>query len=168
MPAGPPAVAPAVDRRSSMRRIAEVIGPLGQAVEGDERGRRLGCQHRHPRRGGMNAQQQRLELEPAVARDDDLAVQHEARRRSANRAQGLEQLREVAVQRLQVARLEVQLRAVAKHEGPKTIPFRLVAPSLADRQLGRRLGQHRLDRGLNGKRHVADHTRGPASSILAP
>ena len=87
------------------RSLAEVIGPLGQAVEGDVGRRRLGRQHLHARCRRMNAEEQGLELEPSVAGDHDLAVQHEAGGGTAERAKGSEELREVSVQRLQVPRL---------------------------------------------------------------
>ena len=63
------------------------------------------------------------------------------------------ELREVSVQGLEVARLEVDLGAVAKDEGAEAIPLRLVAPAVADRDLGRRLGQHRLEGRLEGEGH---------------
>src|ERR687898_745072 len=60
--------------------IAQVVVAIGQAVEGDERGRRLGGQHADARGRRMDAQQERVEVEPAVGPGDDhLAIEHEAR-----------------------------------------------------------------------------------------
>ena len=72
-----------------------------EQVPGDERRRRLGGEHLDPRRRRVDPEQQRLELELAVARDDDLAVEDAAlRQRGLER---LRELREVAVERLEVA-----------------------------------------------------------------
>ena len=98
--------------------------------------------------------------QPAVARDHDLAVQHEAGIGAAHGPERLDQLREVSVQRLQVPRLQVELLAVAEDEGPEAIPLRLVAPAVADGQLGSGLGQHRLDGRRNREGHRRPMIRG--------
>ena len=116
---------------------------------------RLGGQHLHPRRRGVDAEQEGVEVEPAVGpRDDHLAVEHEARVRAADRAQRLLELREVSIERLQVPGLDVDLAAVAEDERAKAVPLRLVDPALAVRDRGGRLGQHRLDGRLDRVRHV--------------
>ena len=56
------------------RRVAQVLVAEREQVPGHERGRRLRGEQLHARRGGMDAQEQRLEVEPAGADDDDLAV----------------------------------------------------------------------------------------------
>src|SRR5687768_8666418 len=101
----------------------------------------------------MDAQQERLELQAAVAGDHDLAVEDEARLRAADAAERLAELREVSVQGLQVPRLQVDLRAIAKDEGSETVPLRLVAPPVTDGQLRSGLGQHRLNRRRNREGH---------------
>ena len=58
---------------------------------------------------------------------------------------GLE-LGEVAVERLQVAALDVQPVVVAEHDRAEAVPLRLEQPAVARRQLGRELREHRLDR----------------------
>ena len=72
----------------------------------------------------------------------------------------LDQLREVSVQRFQVPRLQVELLAVAEDEGPEAIPLGLVAPPVADGQLGRGLGQHRFDGRRNREGHRRPMIRG--------
>ena len=76
----------------------------------------------------MEAQLQRLEVEPAVA----------ARSRSRRRARsargscalsGSTQLGEVAVERLLVAALDEELVAVAEHERAEAVPLRLEDPA---------------------------------------
>ena len=78
IPAGRPAAAPGprADRRAG-RRAGHRRPSARQSKATNEAGVSRG-QHRHARRGGMDAQQQGLELQPAVARDHDLAVEHEA------------------------------------------------------------------------------------------
>ena len=50
------------------RRLAQVLVAEREQVPGDERGRRLRGEQLHPRRGRMDAQEQRLEVEAALAR----------------------------------------------------------------------------------------------------
>ena len=54
----------------------QVVVAEGQQVPGDEARRRLGGEHPNPRLGRMDAQEQGVEIEPAVAAGDDhLAVE---------------------------------------------------------------------------------------------
>ena len=64
----------------ALRDLAQVLVAEREQVPGDEAGRRLLGQHLDPRGGRVDAQEKRLELEGAVARDDDLAVEHAALR----------------------------------------------------------------------------------------
>ena len=72
---------------------------VGEHVEGDERGGRLRGQPIDARLGGMDALQQRVEVEPVATGvgDDDLAVDDAAFRQGL--AERLEQFGEVAGQR---------------------------------------------------------------------
>ena len=67
--------------------------------------------------------------QPAVAGDDDLAVEDAALGQGGPQRVG--QLREVAVERLEVARLGEDLVAVAEHEGAEAVPLGLVQPAVA-------------------------------------
>ena len=100
----------------------------------------------------MDAQQERLEVERPVARDDHLAVEDAAVGQGGPERVG--QLREVAVERLQVARLRVDLVAVAEHERPEAVPFGLEQPAVVTGDRVGGLGQHRLDRRLEGQCHA--------------
>src|SRR6059058_2270967 len=93
-----------------LRARAEIVAVAGEQVERDEgRGRLLG-ELRYPGRRGVEAQLERVEVEPAPARDHDLAVDHAARGEA--RAQLSFELREVSVERPQVAALEVEPVAI--------------------------------------------------------
>ena len=98
----------------------------------------------------MEPHLQRVEVEAVRRRDDDLAVNHRARRQLLD--QGLVQLREIAVERLQVAALDEHVGRVAEHDGAKAIPLRLVQKVLAARQGLGELREHRLDRRRDGER----------------
>ena len=101
----------------------------------------------------MDALGQRLPVQPDaavdLARDDDLAVEHAARRQLV--AQRDEQLGEVPAEVLAAAGQQHDLVAVAEHQRPEAVPFRLVGPHpRVGRHLGLGLGQHRLERRLHG------------------
>src|SRR5258706_9940297 len=100
----------------------------------------------------MDAQKQRLELEPAIARDHDLAVDDAARRQGS--LQRRRELREIAIQGLEVARLDERLLAVAEDEGAEPVPLRLEQPAVALWQRIGRLGEHRLNRWVERELHT--------------
>src|SRR5437868_12000091 len=99
----------------------------------------------------MNAQKQRLEVEPASPDDDDLAIENAARGES--RGERGDELGKVSVHRLLVAALEQDLLPVAKNQRPKSVPLRLELPALTSRQRVRRAGQHRRE----GRSKRQDH-----------
>src|SRR5438105_6262500 len=113
----------------------------------------------------MDPQQQRVEVQAAVPRDHDFAIQHEARPRLGERPERLLELREVAVERLEVARLDVDVWPVAIDQRPEAVPLGF------EDQAGRRwdirsgLGEHRLDGWLDGEWHRLDD-RGERTAIL--
>ena len=72
----------------------------------------------------MLAQLQRVEVETALVRDDELTVEHDPIGQLLEQA--VAQLGEVAQQRLLVARLQVELVAVAEHDAAEAVPLRLV------------------------------------------
>ena len=61
------------------------------------------------------------------------------------------QLREVAVERLEVAALDVGLVAVAEDDRAEAVPFGLEQPAVGLRDVVRELGQHRLEGWLKGQ-----------------
>ena len=70
-----------------------------------------------------------LEVERAVAGDHDLAVEDAALGQLGPERLG--ELREVAVERLEVAALRVDLVAVAEDERPEAVPLGLELPAVA-------------------------------------
>ncbi len=64
---------------ASKRFAAQIPVALAKQVEEHDGCRRLLGQKLHPRRGGMNAELQRLEVEATLRGDDDFAVEHAAR-----------------------------------------------------------------------------------------
>ncbi|RYZ58509.1 MAG: hypothetical protein EOP08_16200, partial [Proteobacteria bacterium] len=98
---------------------------------------------RDPGRRGVHAELQGFEVEPALAGDDDLAVEHTALRQRCQT--GIAKLGEVALERLLVSTLEHQPIAVPEHERAEAVPLRLeqllvdaapplhVTPATADR-----------------------------------
>ena len=138
-------------------RQGAAVGVVGEQIERDERGGDLGGELLDPRRRRMQAHLQRVEVEPVRAGDDDFAVDDAAGGEGGEQA-GAE-LGEVAIERLQIAALDVEAVAVAKDDRAKAVPLRLEEPGLARRQLGGELGQHRLDRRLDRKRHRRPRAR---------
>ena len=140
-------------RSSDVSPVASASNPMKCAgVCSDE--------HLDPAGGGVDALAQRFPVQPDAAADlagdDDLAVEHTARRQLV--AQRVEQLREVPAEILAAAGLQHDVVAVAEHQRPEAVPLRLVGPHpRLVGHLGLRLGQHRLDRRLHGEVH-AFHT----------
>src|SRR5438046_10640010 len=97
----------------------------------------------------MQAELQRLEVEPTVGRDDELAIDNAAFGQ-ARAKDGLE-LGKVPIERLQVTALGVEPVAIAKHDRAKAIPLRFEKPPVTRRQVRRELREHRLDRRLDRK-----------------
>ena len=101
----------------------------------------------------MDALQQRLEVERAIARDHDLAVEHDPRRQQ--RRQRPYQLGEVPLERLLVAALQRDLVAVLPQQRAEAIPLRLELPAVTIGQRRRQLAQHRRQRPRHRERHRA-------------
>src|SRR5262245_12007028 len=139
------------------RAGAQVPIALAEKVPEDHRGRELLRQHRDARGGGVDAQLQRLEVESAVPRDHDLAVEHAAPREL--RLERLAELREVAVERLLVAALQQELVAVAEDDHPESVPLRLEDPARAVRQLADAPGEHRQHGRADGELHARSLTQ---------
>ena len=153
----------------ALRHRPEVLVAEREQVPGDERRGRLGGEHLDPRRGGMDPQQQRFEVEPVVAGDDDLAVEDAPI--GQGRAERIGQLREVAIERLEVARLRVDLVAVAEDERPEAVPLGLEQPAVVGRQPVGRLGEHGFERGVEGECHDPNDTavgRGRPPTAASP
>ena len=129
------------------RGRGQVAVAEAEQVPRHQRRRRVLRQHRHPRRGRVNACLQGLELQSARARDDQLAVDHAAFRQLFKQRRG--EFRKVAVHRLQVAALQQQVVTVAEHEGAEPVPLRFEQPAVAARDAVHPLGEH----GPHRRRH---------------
>ena len=130
------------------RQLVDRLALPDEQVEGDVVRRDLGREPLDPALRGMEPQLQLVELEPPLARDDDLAVERRVRRQE--RADLLE-LGEVAQQRPPVARPEPQPAAEVLEHAAEAVPLRLVLP-VAGRQLLDELGLHRRE-GKVSRRH---------------
>ena len=133
----------------ALRHAAQIPSVGREQVERDERGGRLLRQLRDARRGRMQPQLKRVEIETAGRGDHDLAVDHAAVRQAGEERRV--QLGKVPVERPQVAALDEHVPAAAEHDRAKPVPFRLVQKAVAGRKLCRQLGEHRLDRRNDSK-----------------
>src|SRR5690242_2257985 len=113
----------------------------------------------------MNPEKQGVEVQTTLPRNHHLAVQNKTRIRLGEGSQRLFELGEVAVQRLEIARLDVDLGTIPIYEGPEAVPLGLEDPAWRRRDVGSWLGEHRLDRWLDGERHRPDD-RGERTGIL--
>src|SRR5688500_19436395 len=91
----------------------------------------------------MQAKLQGVEVQSASRGDDDYPVEHAVRGQALE--QRVVQLREVAVERPQVAALDVDVAGAAEHEGAEAVPFRLEQEIVSAGQHVGELGEHRLD-----------------------
>ena len=80
------------------RFVAKVAVADAEKIEEHDRRGHLAGEHLDARRRGMDAKLQRVEVETAFARDDQFAVEHAALGKL--RAQGIDHVGEVAVERL--------------------------------------------------------------------
>ena len=117
-------------------------------------GRGLLGQHPHPGVGRVDPLLQPLELEPVTDGHEDLAVEHAPL--GQGRLHRLDDLGEVAGQRLGVAAGELDLVAVAEHDAAEAVPLGLEHQPAVLRRVGDALdglGEHRLDRRHHGEIH---------------
>ena len=117
----------------------------------------------HATLGGVKAHLHGVEVERAVALDDDLAVERRAGRQAL--PEWL-QLGEVAKQRALVPAPETQLAVEVLEHAAKSVPLGLVLPALTGRELADELGLHGRE-GEIGRRHRAI-VRAGASLYMAP
>src|SRR4029453_4946784 len=103
-------------------------------------------------RGGVDAELERLEVEPAGGCDDELAVERAAQWELCGEMRP--QLGEVAVERFRVAALEQELVPIAEHQHAKAVPLRLEDPVRAVGKRADALGEHRQDRRVDGELHA--------------
>ena len=109
------------------RALAQVLVVDGEEVPGDVAGRRPRGQEPDARLGRVDPEEEGVEVEAAGSGDDDLAVDDGPL--GEGRPQRRLELREVAVERPQVAALHQELVAVAEDERPGSRPTWARTPS---------------------------------------
>src|SRR5262249_902124 len=107
----------------------------------------------HARCGGMQAQLQRVEVQPVVPDDDNFSVGYAASRQ--RRGQRPNQLRKVAGEVPFLATPEQELMAIATYQGAKSIPLGLKNPVSIGGQFIHTPGQHGQNRRIHGKVHAS-------------
>jgi len=132
-----------------LRQMAKVLATGSEDIEGDEGSRNLRGEFLHPRRRGVEPELQGVEIEAPRGRDHHLAVHHASGRQA--RKEHVVHLREIAVERPEIAALDEDVVVAAEHESAKTVPFRLVEEATAVGHGSRDLRQHRIDRRLERK-----------------
>jgi hypothetical protein len=110
-------------------QLAQHLVTLGQQVESHQRGGGLLAQPFNARGGRVDALGEQVELLHAVDHDHHLPVEHQPLVGQLEHL--LHHVREVAVHRLAVAALELNVVAVAEHDRPEAVELGLVAPPLA-------------------------------------
>src|SRR4051812_49483268 len=142
--------------------VEKILPVEGEEIERDVRGGRLLREQLHPRGRWMDAEQERLEGEAFRPGDDDLSVEDAALGNLTG--ERLDQLREVTVERLQLAALQIGLAAIAEDETAESVPFRLVEEVVP---AGEVLGQFR-QHGLDGRLQHAGDVSSAAPQIRSP
>jgi hypothetical protein len=139
-----------------LRAFAEVLVAEREQIPRDVARGVLGGEHLHARCGGVDAQEHRLEVELAVVRDHDLAVEDAAIGQAL--AQRDLELGEVAAERLEIAALDVDVVAGLVDERAEAVPLGFEQPAVAVGDSRRELRQHRLERRLEGQGELHGRT----------
>lgn len=106
----------------------------------------------HAGGGGVDAQLQRIEVEPGIPGYDKFTVEDTLRRKLF--AQWSEDLGEVTVQRFFITALNENFFSIAKDEDPKAVPLRFVDPVADSRDLVDPLGEHGKQWRVDDKVHA--------------
>src|SRR5688572_326301 len=99
----------------------------------------------------MEAKLKRVKVETLRRRDHDFAVDDASVRQQVH--QGVLEVGEVAIERSEVATLDVDLLSVTKHDRPESVPLRFVQKGVIARDRVDELRQHRRNRWFD---HHAD------------
>src|SRR6185369_7864517 len=99
---------------------------------------------------GVKPHLQRVEVETASGRDDNLAVDDAAVRELFN--QGVMQFGKVTIEGTKIAALNVDVSAAAKHDCAESVPLRFVQKRTLGREFLGQFGEHRLDGWLDRER----------------
>jgi len=99
----------------------------------------------------MDAQLQSVEIQPAFARDHQFAIEHATL--GELRAQRIDHIGEIAVERLGVAALDEDFIPVAKNEDAEAVPLGLEDPVTRLGDVVDALGKHGQNRWIDRKIH---------------
>src|ERR1700694_4728596 len=113
------------------RLVPPIAVSFAQQVEKEDRCRTLPGKQFNPRGSWMNPKLQFLEVEPIVLRDNDFAVEDAST--GQLRAQWLDKLGKVSIQRFRIAALHKDFVPVAEDQRAKPVPLRFEDPCLARR-----------------------------------
>jgi len=102
----------------------------------------------------VDAQQQRLKVKAVWPGNDDLAIEHAAL--GQVRLERRRQLREVAIEGLEVAALDEHLVAVAEDDRAEAVPLWFEQPAVRLRDAVRKLREHGFKRWLERQTHLGD------------
>ena len=108
------------------RHVAQIAIAEAQQIEKHDRRGNLLREKLDARERRVNTKLERFEIEPAVTRHDQLAVEYALFRELT--PEMIDELGEIAVERLGVAALDHDLVAIAENEHPKSVPLRLEDP----------------------------------------
>ena len=149
----------------ALRRAAVIAAVAGQQIKADERRRGLLGELGHAGRGGVKSQLQRIEVETVRCRNHDLAIEHAAVRKRAEKH--VVQLGKVAVERAQVPTLDEHLAHPAKDERAESIPLGFEQEPRARGQLIGQGRKHRFNWRLNHRVMFSDQGAPPPTSLVA-
>ena len=121
--------------------LAKIPIALAKDVEEDAGSRGFRGEEFYTRGGGVNAELQRIEVEPSFPGNDEFAIEDTFCGELF--AKRVEHLRKVAVQGFLIAALYEDVISVTKDKDAKAIPLRLIDPVAALRDLIDALGEHR-------------------------
>src|SRR5260370_25731345 len=95
------------------RRLPQILVAEREKIPRDKRSRRLLSEHLHARCGGMDAQEQRFEIESVASDNDDLAVDDAALRKRGQERRG--QLRKISIHPLLLTAPPPEFVALSEH-----------------------------------------------------
>ena len=119
----------------------------------------LGRELPDPARRRVDALEEVVERQPAVHRDDDLAVEHESA--GAEAGEHLLHVGEITRERLARLGLEPDGIAVAEGEAAEAVPFRLEEPVRTSGELVGRLRLHRFEGKAEREAHSFSRSNRP-------
>ena len=130
---------------------AQVFGPFAQHIKQHDGRGSLVCEQVDPRGGRVDAKLQCIEIERAISRDDEFAIDDAAGWELLQ--QRWKHLWEIAIQRFLLATLDQDFLVIAKYQHSESIPLGLENPVAAGWNFFHTLGQHWQDGWVHWKVH---------------